>query len=163
VKELQWIRVSDAEFAFWQKYGEQVGKALPPHWREDYQAVKMAAVREEPGMSELLNELRGAGYSLAILSNFEPWMEPLLERFGYRSQFDHLYLSYQTHIEKPSAQAYQAMLDDLGLREQEILFIDDQVRNVRAAEKLGIDAIPFVSVSDLRKELVERGIFEGKL
>lgn len=100
-----------------------------------------------------------------MLSNFEEWMEPLLDQFGYRdnSLFSHLYLSYKTQKEKPSSDAYQYVLTDLSLRGSETIFIDDQLKNIEAARKLGIDAIHFTSAELLRKDLVTRGILRDNL
>lgn len=156
LKELQWIRVNDKEWAFWQKYAASRGKTLSNDWRQEYQAVKLGSVRELDGMGEVLADLRKEGCHLEMLSNFPDWMEPLIDDLGYRDSFDHLYLSYQTQIEKPSAEAYVNLLDDLSLRADEILFIDDQIANVEAARKLGIDAIHFTSVEELKNELAAR-------
>ncbi|MBS0625144.1 MAG: HAD-IA family hydrolase [Verrucomicrobia bacterium] len=156
VKELQWIRVNDEEWAFWQKYAASKGKTLPNGWRQEYQAVKLGSVRELEGMGGVLEDLRKEGYHLEMLSNFPAWMEPLIDNLGYRDRFDHLYLSYQTQVEKPSAEAYVNLLDDLSLQADEILFIDDQIANVEAAKKLGIDAIHFTSVEQLKKELAAK-------
>jgi HAD superfamily hydrolase (TIGR01509 family) len=156
VKELQWMRVNDTEFLFWENYGKERGKSLPLNWREEYSAVKLASVKELPLIPELLEDMQKEGHALEILSNFEPWMESLLDRFRYRDKFNHLYLSYQTKKEKPSADAYEAVLNDLNLQGKDIIFIDDQLKNVQAAQKLGIDAIHFISTVQLREELVKR-------
>lgn len=158
VKELQWIRVNDAEFAFWQKYANELGKDLPPDWREQYQSIKIQSVKELPGIGQLLQDLQNAGYRLEMLSNFEPWMEPLLDRFGYRNRFDRLYLSYQTHLEKPDENAYRMVLTELQALGKETIFIDDQLKNVESAQKLGMGAIHFVSGETTREELVKRGL-----
>lgn len=156
VKELEWMRVNDTEFSFWENYGKQNGKSLPAQWREEYAAVKLASVKELPLIAEILEDLQKEGYALDMLSNFEPWMDPLLDRFEYRIQFNHLYLSYQTKKEKPSVDAYEAVLNDLNLEGKDIIFIDDQLKNVQAAQKLGIDAIHFISAVQLREELIKR-------
>jgi HAD superfamily hydrolase (TIGR01509 family) len=161
VSELQWIRVNDTEFGIWKKYAkEKCNIDLTDEWRVEYAAVKMKAVKELPGIRELLVDLRNQGYSLEILSNFEEWMEPLLNRFGYKDPnlFSHLYLSYETKQEKPSREAYEQLLTDLRLQGNETLFIDDQIKNIEAAKELGIDAIHFTSAEELRQALILRGI-----
>lgn len=158
VQELQWIRVSDKEFEIWQKYANSLNRSLPPDWREAYQKVKMDAVRELPEIGQILKDLRSRGYSLMMLSNFEPWMDPLLDQLGYRETFDTLYLSYKTDLEKPSPEAYNQVLEDLQLAGKEVLFIDDQSKNVDAAQELEINSIHFTSAEQLRQELIARKI-----
>lgn len=161
VSELQWIRVNDTEFGIWQRYAkERFNIELSDDWRKEYGTIKMRAVKELPGIRQLLEEIRRRGYTLEMLSNFEEWMEPFLDQFGYRDEslFQHLYLSYKTKKEKPSDEAYKQILTDLDLRAKETIFIDDQLKNIEAAKKLGIDAIHFSSAEQLRKELVARGI-----
>jgi HAD superfamily hydrolase (TIGR01509 family) len=161
VSELQWIRVNDTEFGIWKKYAkERCNIDLTDDWREQYAAKKMESVKELPGVRALLEDLRNQGYNLEMLSNFEEWMAPLLDRFGYRDPnlFSHLYLSYETKQEKPARVAYEQLLTDLQLSGNETIFIDDQIKNVEAAKELGIDAIHFTSVEILRQELIARGI-----
>lgn len=161
VTELQWIRVNDTEFGIWKNYAkEHCNIDLSEDWREQYAAQKIQAVKELPGIRALLNDLQNHGYSLEMLSNFEEWMEPFLDQFGYRdpSLFTHIYLSYKTKKEKPSLEAYQHVLTDLGLYGNETIFIDDQIKNIEAAQKLGIDAIHFTCADLLRQELISRGI-----
>jgi len=165
VSELQWIRVNDTEFGIWKNYAkERFDIDLSDDWRRTYEAEKIKAVRELPGIRKLLEDIRNEGYTLEMLSNFEEWMEPLLDRFGYRDQslFSHLYLSYKTKQEKPAEEAYQYVLDDLHLQTREIIFIDDQLKNITAAQDYGIDAIHFTSAELLRKELVTRGILQNR-
>lgn len=52
------------------------------------------------------------------------------------------------------------VLSDLDLQKNEVIFIDDQLKNIQAAQELGIDAIHFSSASDLRNELVKRNILK---
>lgn len=156
--ELEWIRLTVKEFEFWTKFANDRGQELPSNWWATYQNVKLDSVREIPGIGDLLSELRERGYQIEILSNFEPWMEPLLDRLAYRDFFDRIYLSYQTKLEKPSEGAYLNVLQQSDHHSNQIIFIDDQKPNVVAAQKLGIDAVQFISVEQLRADLVRRSI-----
>jgi 2-haloacid dehalogenase len=50
------------------------------------------------------------------------------------------------------------LLDRYHVKPENALFIDDSLRNIKAAEELGINAIHFKSPELLRKELEARGI-----
>jgi putative hydrolase of the HAD superfamily len=48
-----------------------------------------------------------------------------------------------TNVLKPDPLAYQMAIDALGVAPENIVFLDDQMRNVIGAEKIGINAIHF--------------------
>ena len=70
----------------------------------------------------------------------------------FRKQF----LSYQMKMLKPSPAIYGSMIASLGLRPEEILFIDDSEANVEAAARAGIKTLPYVPGTDLKASLDER-------
>jgi HAD superfamily hydrolase (TIGR01509 family) len=72
--------------------------------------------------------------------------------------FDVVVPSAKVGLAKPEPEIYQLTLDLLGLKPDETLFIDDLPRNTTAAEALGIPSIVFESPTQLRRELVARGI-----
>ena len=56
--------------------------------------------------------------------------------------------------------AFQTMLEKLGQAPDTCLFIDDNPRNVRTAEAVGLAGIHFINAAHLRGELAERGIIQ---
>ena len=50
---------------------------------------------------------------------------------------------------KPSAEFYKAVIDDIGLPPEEMLFIDDSQANVQAAIAAGLPAVWYRPGSDL--------------
>jgi len=78
--------------------------------------------------------------------------------FGWIHRFDVLVWSYQLGIVKPDPAIYRHTLSELGTRPDETLFIDDKRPNVEAAWALGIQAIEYSSVEDLREELIAAGL-----
>jgi 2-haloacid dehalogenase len=61
-------------------------------------------------------------------------------------------------MRKPTPEFYQILLDRYNVKPEESLFIDDNYRNILAAEKLGINSIHFTSPEQLKEELLKRGI-----
>lgn len=75
---------------------------------------------------------------LCLLSNHRSaWLLPRLDAFGIRSSFEKIWVSDATGYVKPEAAAFDPVFRyrDAGL---DVLFVDDQPHNVRAAEVLGI-------------------------
>jgi len=75
---------------------------------------------------------------LCLLSNHRSgWLLPRLDAFGIRSCFENVWVSDATGHVKPESTAFDPVFQylDAGLQ---VLFVDDQPHNVRAAEALGI-------------------------
>jgi 2-haloacid dehalogenase len=72
--------------------------------------------------------------------------------------FDGIVVSGVEKIRKPAPEFYQLLLDRYNVDPQEALFIDDNLRNVLAAEKMGITSIHFTSPEQLKEELVKRAL-----
>ncbi len=96
-----------------------------------------------PEKIEMLETLRRRGIRTYVLSNNNPAsMRCIRAMFaaGGRSMdecFDHIYLSYQMRLLKPSEAIFRSMIDHSGMKPEETLFIDDGARNVEAARALG--------------------------
>jgi HAD superfamily hydrolase (TIGR01509 family) len=59
---------------------------------------------------------------------------------------------------KPEPAIYEHMLRGLGVTASEAMFLDDREVNVEAARALGINAIRFLSMTQLRTDLQSVGI-----
>ncbi|MEO6282443.1 MAG: HAD family phosphatase [Dyadobacter sp.] len=55
--------------------------------------------------------------------------------------FETVFLSYEMGLMKPDAQIYLNVLEQAGLKAGETLFLDDNLDNINAASKLGIETI----------------------
>jgi putative hydrolase of the HAD superfamily len=66
--------------------------------------------------------------------------------------------SYQLRMAKPDQAIYRHVLSKLGTEPEETLFLDDRPVNVQAAQALGMKAIQFSTVEQLREELVAAGL-----
>jgi 2-haloacid dehalogenase len=90
------------------------------------------------------------------LTNWSAELFPIaLGRYDFLHWFDGRVVSGEEKMRKPAREFYQILLDRYELNPSEVLFIDDNERNVRAAEAIGIESIVFKSPSQLEKELKE--------
>lgn len=111
-----------------------------------------------PGALELLERL-GEEYHLACLSNTNnAHFEALLGSEPIMRQFDSLFLSYQTGLLKPDAEAFRDVLQKLQLAPSEVLFFDDNALNVDTARALGMNAVRADSLNTVINALNDRGI-----
>ncbi len=102
---------------------------------------------------ELIRELRAKGSPIGLLSNESLALESRLHMLGIADLFDHVFVSAQIGVMKPDTTAYRVALQALNVRAHEVLFVDDALADVRAAQALGMQAILFRPETDLRAEL----------
>jgi len=109
---------------------------------------------------EIFKELKESGkYKIYALTNWSAETFPVaLERFEFLSWFDGIVVSGAEKMRKPAPEFYQVLLDRHLVDPAEALFIDDNYRNVLAAEKLGIKSIHFTSAEKLKVELMDLNI-----
>ncbi len=100
---------------------------------------------------ELLEDLSQT-CKLAVLSNTTVF-EVIKERWGITHLFDQISYSWKTGFLKPEKQAFISMCVRLGVKPEDCIFIDDTQMNVTAAKDLGMNALQYKSMDQLRKDL----------
>jgi len=109
---------------------------------------------------ELFRELRSTDrYKFYALTNWSAETFPIaLDRYDFLHWFDGRVVSGEEKTRKPFADFYQILLDRYQINPANALFIDDNLRNVRAAEAMSIPSVHFQDPQQLRKEFGARGI-----
>ena len=79
------------------------------------------------------------------------------ERFPFFKEFDGIVVSGEEKLIKPDQKLYHLLLDRYNLKAENTIFIDDNLKNVKAAEELGMIAIHFKSSGQLETELQSIG------
>lgn len=106
------------------------------------------------GTVDILRKLKDGQYQLYALTNWSAETFPIaLERFGFLQWFDGIVVSGTEKDRKPFPSFYRLLLDRYKVKAEEALFIDDNLRNVKAAETVGIKPIRFVSPEQLSDDL----------
>ena len=143
---------------FWQKLLRETGQP-PDHAEELNRWDARLWTVENPIMVAWQLKLKQRGLLTAILSNIGADVLASVERtFDWIHHFDVLVWSYQLGIVKPDPEIYRHTLRELGTNPEETLFIDDRRPNVEAARALGIQALEYSSVEQLREELIAAGL-----
>lgn len=109
---------------------------------------------------EIFRQIKDSGkYQLYALTNWSAELFPIaLERYDFLHWFDGRVVSGEEKMRKPFPAFYQLIIDRFQLEPGATLFIDDNLRNVKAAEKIGLRTIAFQSSSQLKQELIRMGI-----
>jgi len=100
-------------------------------------------------------------YQLVLHSDHAvEWVTYLRQAHPFLDLFDPQFFSFDLKHTKDEPAAFQTMLEKLGQAPDTCLFIDDNPRNVRTAEAVGLAGIHFINAAHLRGELAERGIIQ---
>ena len=98
-------------------------------------------------------------YELYALTNWSAELFPIaLERYEFLHWFDGRVVSGEEKMRKPFSDFYQLIMKRFKLVPAETLFIDDNKRNVIAAQELGMHTIHFLSPTQLAEELQKRNL-----
>ena len=89
---------------------------------------------------EIINELKNKGYKVGLLSNLRLMDYKRYEEQIKKINFDYLFLSYEIKCIKPSNDIYLRVIDALDCEADNIIFFDDNQKNVNGAKQLGINA-----------------------
>ena len=96
---------------------------------------------------------------VVALTNWSAETFPVaLKKFDFLHWFEGIVVSGEEKTRKPFPEIYKTTLSRFNLDPEECLFIDDNLRNVKAAELLNIPSIQFKSPEQLEKELKKRSI-----
>jgi glucose-1-phosphatase len=110
---------------------------------------------ERPEMLELLDQLRKhvpiAAFTNTMALHWDLLMDR--ERYSFPQLFSTIFASHLLGDAKPRTEAFKKVLSALGVKPEEVVFIDDSEVNVSCAAQLGIKGIVFKSVESLRAEL----------
>ncbi|MEJ0104689.1 MAG: HAD family phosphatase [Bacteroidota bacterium] len=109
---------------------------------------------------EIFRQLKDSGkYKIYALTNWQGDLFHIaLVRYNFMHWFDGRVVSGDEKTRKPFPEFYQRLLDRYNVTPQNALFIDDNLRNIKAAEELGITSIHFHSPSQLNEELKRHNI-----
>ncbi len=100
-------------------------------------------------------------YKIVALTNWSHETFPVaLKKFEFLQWFEGILVSGEENTRKPFKDIYKLTLQRYNIIAEKSLFIDDNLRNIKAAEELGIKTIHFKSPQQLQEELFEKGVLQ---
>jgi epoxide hydrolase-like predicted phosphatase len=109
-----------------------------------------------PEMLALVQEL-AASHRLAVLTNNTAENDAWLLSALPPGTFDVVCNSAVLRLRKPDPAIYHALLQRLGCRAQDVVYVDDFVENLAPAEALGMRTVLFTSPEQCRRALHDAG------
>ncbi len=111
------------------------------------------------GTADIMRELSAAGVPLYALSNWSAETFPMARaRFDELNLFKKMFVSGEHGMAKPDEQFYRIALEGIGLPIESLVFVDDNLRNIAAAERLGLRSLVFTDAAALRRDLRALGL-----
>jgi 2-haloacid dehalogenase len=114
------------------------------------------------GTVDILTALRDSGrYRLYALTNWSEETFPVaLEQFEFLHWFEGIVVSGTEKSRKPFPDFYRTLLTRYAIEPVQAVFIDDNKRNILAAEGVGMHTVHFVSPEQLLTELHGLGVLK---
>ncbi len=105
-------------------------------------------------------KLKKLGYKISVIS--DQWylsQDALMPRKFYK-KFHPVIVSCDIGMRKPNPKIYKLILEKLKLKPSEILFIDNQIWNIKPAKKLGMKTILFKNNKQLFENKIWKNLFK---
>ena len=128
----------------------------------------VSSYRLHPDALPTLDRLAGTDLTLGLISNFEEWLQRLLEVLEVRQYFDVTVISGVEGVEKPDPRIFRIALDRAGVSPEESVYVGDHpFFDVQAAREVGmvpvlidrrgrhpqVDALRITSLEDLPRAI----------
>lgn len=137
--------------SYWQIVADKLGISAEElaQLRQDF----YGGDRIDEDLVALIRELRAEGTKVGLMSNNSLRLTDIMTEHGLDDLFDEVVISAEIGVMKPAPEAFQAILDKLGVSAPESVFIDDYAQNIDGARAIGMHAIHFTPSIDMRAEI----------
>jgi len=159
------IRIKELNDLFFGKMTEEEywSKVIERNnWNVDVETFKKAIRKnfeEIKGTREIIEKLKKKGLKLGLLStHVREWIDYCNKKFDYHKLFHIVSYSFESEFLKTDKRVYKLILQRLGSKPEETLFIDNDFKNLAVAKRLGIKTIKFRGPDKLENELRNMGI-----
>jgi putative hydrolase of the HAD superfamily len=143
-----WSTSPERSRRFWDRvYGRLLGELGIPFGDELATAIyatftDLANYRLFPDVLATLDRLRSAGIRMGVVSNFEEWLERLLESLGVTPYFDVRVISGVEGVEKPDPKIFRLALERMAALPAESAYVGDSPQfDVEPATALGMTGV----------------------
>jgi putative hydrolase of the HAD superfamily len=138
-----------AERDYWARRASEVGRLCGEDWdmltliRRTRGPDANRHIR--PEAARTIRRAKAAGKRVGILSNELElfYGRDIMDQLDILKEMDSLIDATRTHILKPDPRAYALGCEALGLTPSEVVFVDDQPRNIEGARRAGLDTVQF--------------------
>jgi len=159
-----WNEQQDAGYPLQKATEEKLAEFPQPKWEQpirDFYGRWVEMLKGPlPETVELFKTLKAKEqYRFYALTNWSGEnFHIALQRFDFLHWFDGRLVSGQEGTRKPFPEFYQLLFTRYQINPARSIFIDDNLRNVKAGEQMGMSSIHFQSAAQLQVSLQELGV-----
>lgn len=100
---------------------------------------------------KIVDELRFKGIKCCLVSDNEKYRSQYaLNEMGLEKRFDKTFFSCDLNHTKSEPEFFEKVIADIKIRPEEILYLDDDPKNVQVAKVQGIDARVYENIGSLQ-------------
>lgn len=102
---------------------------------------------------EMIKSLKNKNYKIGLLSNNYVELRQEIQDLGLADLFDTIIISAEVGFYKPQPEIFQILFDKLGVRNNEVVFVDDTPNSLSRAKSIGYTPILFTDNRKLKEDL----------
>ncbi len=113
--------------------------------------LKRFVLREK--IIRVVEKIKSSGFITAILSDQTNWLDEINEKKPFYHLFDFIFNSYKLKKSKRELSVFRDVTTAMGLKPDEVLFVDDNPANIKNASDTGLRSIHFTDVEGFNREI----------
>ena len=109
----------------------------------------------DQGLIDYIQEYRKNGIKCVMATNQEKYRaEYMFNKIGFINSFDKMYVSAHLGHTKTNTQFFEKLVSELtDIKKDEILFWDDDIKNINTAKEFGINAELYITFEDFKQKM----------
>jgi putative hydrolase of the HAD superfamily len=152
---LDYDRADQTAHEYWGGFGRETGAAITEADVAELDRLDCGLWwGVDPVLLDWVDRLRASGIKAGVISNmFIGLANQIRQGAPWLDRFDDYTFSAEIRITKPDAAIYHHSLENLGVRANQALFLDDRQTNIDGARALGMEALLYSTPAKLRADL----------
>ncbi|HCC23643.1 TPA: hypothetical protein DF272_05740 [Candidatus Falkowbacteria bacterium] len=118
--------------------------------------IMVAGYEINPQAQVLVEKLKDQGIKIALCTNnFPERIRVIDDKLDFLKHFDVQVFSFEEGAAKPDYRIYERLIEETGVKAEEIVYFDDSEEAVAAAGNLGIRAFNYTTFEEMRNKISE--------
>jgi len=135
---------------FWNKFKQELDLELPV---ERIQNVFYDSYTIDEELMAVLLSLKKTYRLVLLTNNYEDMFTHIKNKFGLEKYFEFMFCSSSIHLKKPEKEIYEHIINELKIKPEETIIVDDKSKNLVIPQEMGFRTIVFMDLNQLKKEL----------
>lgn len=141
-----------------EQFLKRLFKAINRPFDKDFLNKKFSFKKPKPKVMQFVKSLNKR-YKVYYLTNEgEDYWKKVLKKYKIHKLVKKGFASYQIGSRKPSRKVFKYILRIIKCKPKEVIFIDDTKKNVNGALKVGLNAVQFNNLKQIKNGLKKFGV-----